>query len=212
MNFFNMLFIVLVQSSQKFGTELGENSGVVGYSNEGATFETSKDNYYEGVYTGTRYQCVEYARRWLVATQNLTFVSVKCASDIWHLNSLENPYDEEKKPLNRIQNGSKCKPNPGDILIYKRALNNPAGHVAIITEVDNSSIKIAEQNWDSEFWPGDYSRVLKMVEINKEFFIVEDDYVILGWLVYKGKHEKSCFDTKCRTCSLPDLEGICGYN
>lgn len=207
-----MLLINFALSGQELGTEIGSNSGVVSYSNEGATVESSTDNYFDGIFTGTKWQCVEYARRWLIITQNLTFVVIKCASDIWHLNSLENPFDSQVTPLYRIQNGSKCKPNTGDILIYKRTMNTPVGHVAIITGVHSSSINIAEQNWNSELWPGDYSRALKMVEIEKEYFIVDDEYVVLGWLVYKNKHETFCFDYKCRTCSLPDTEENCGFN
>ena len=212
MSLLSLLLVNLALGGEELGAELGSNSGVVSYCNEGATVESSTDNYFDGIYTGTKWQCVEYARRWLIMTQNLTFVGVKCASDIWHLNSLENPYDSQITSLYRIQNGSKCKPNPGDILIYKRAKITPVGHVAIITEVQSSSVKIAEQNWDSQLWPGDYSRALKLVEIDRDYFILDDDYVVIGWLAYKNKHEAFCFDYKCRTCSLPDLEENCGFN
>ena len=173
-----------------FGRVLGSNRGVEGFSNHKASWRASAGggaNYVDGHYTGYKYQCVEYARRWLLQVKKLTFASLPCACNIWELNSVENVVTGEQVPLARIPNGSPVPPQESALLIYKRRFGMLAGHVAIITEVDvnRGVVRIAEQNEDDWPWPGDYSRELKLEYENNGFWI-RDNYSLFGWMVYEN--------------------------
>ena len=169
-----------------FGVALGANRGVEGFSNYSSTRAQRGSNYVNGYYTGYKYQCVEYARRWMIIVKNSTFAKINCACDIWDLNTIENLTTGEHTPLMRIPNGSQAPPQPGALLIYKRRLFLPFGHVAIITDVNlnQGQIRIAEQNEDDNWWPGDYSRELRLDKENNGYFI-RDQYALYGWMVYE---------------------------
>ena len=204
-----------------FGTLLGENDGVIGYSNGNSDHisnETSTigSRSYQ-IYSGMKWQCVEYARRWIISRRLLTFGSVDCASDIWHLNSVSsikaNDFNKAL-PLNRVPNGSTCRPKIGNLLIYKRTeVEAPYGHIAIITMVEENQVLVSEQNWSNDYWPGDYARKVPLrVDDGVYTLTDEDDMPILGWMVY-GYHNSTCFDVECETCSKPttDPNDNCSY-
>ena len=66
-----------------FGSLLGiAPGGVPAYSSKGMSF---RSHYNGEIYYGARYQCVEFARRWLVHTQGVTFGSVGMAWEIFPL-------------------------------------------------------------------------------------------------------------------------------
>jgi len=72
------------------GTVLGSNSGVEAYSCDYDTWHTPRAerswrNYYDGVFTGAKWQCVEYARRWLLLTRGYTFADIPMAYHILEL-------------------------------------------------------------------------------------------------------------------------------
>ncbi|OMJ96262.1 hypothetical protein SteCoe_236 [Stentor coeruleus] len=205
-----------------FGTYLGSNSGVPGYSN-GNDNNSNEDSYVGNIYSGLKWQCVEYARRWLIITQSLTFASVDCASDIWHIDYLSSTSDSSKyiwhidylsstsdsskhTSLYRIPNGSKCPPSKGDLIIYKRTETNPVGHVAIISKVDYDDIEISEQNWDTDFWPGNYSRAMPLTELSGLYYLFDFEYPIIGWMSYNKPENVHCADIECVTCSAPDRD------
>lgn len=185
-----------------FGTVLGKNLNTIGYSNSNDSYTSSISNFVGNIYSGMQWQCVEYARRWLIQEKNLTFTSVDGAADIWSLSSLKNTVTGSKVSLTSIDNGSSCKPVPGNILIYKRGGSDiPYGHVAIITEVSETGVKVAEQNWDNDYWPGNYSRELAFTISEDKYYLIDVEYPINGWMEYPGTQsgcssESSSYATK----------------
>lgn len=117
------------------------------------------------VYTGMRWQCVEYARRFLVLVQEYgfgyTFESVDGAADIWELTTVQSIWNSSTKtPFLRFPNGNSSgdfatsDPILGDILIYPRQPGGfPFGHVGVIAYINTTHIGIAEQNWFNAPWP-----------------------------------------------------------
>lgn len=171
-----------------FGIVLGANRGVEGFSNHRVrTFARPGSSYVNGHYAGYKYQCVEYARRWLILVKNLTFQSVPCACNIWGIKFLENLENSQQIPLVPLANGSKFPPQPSALLIYKRRFGMPWGHVAIITEVnlEQGYIRVAGQNEEDDHWPGDYSRQLPLEFIDNLYW-VRDKYALYGWMVYEN--------------------------
>ncbi len=74
-----------------FGTLLGiADGGVCSYSSD---YETANDteypnrsayrSYYDGIYMGYKWQCVEFARRWLYVNKGYIFNDVSMAYEIF---------------------------------------------------------------------------------------------------------------------------------
>jgi glutathionylspermidine amidase/synthetase len=170
------------QCVSPYGKILGKSpSGVEAYSNcrsECVIFEPNKK---DGTYTGIKWQCVEYARRWLLVHKGAVYGDVDIAADIWnkidHLTHVEN---KKKLQLASYVNGSTQAPRIGDMLIYAKAFYG-TGHVAIVTDVDlkNGFVKVGEQNYNNDPWPGDYARKIDLINKNGKYWLL--DGYILGW-------------------------------
>jgi hypothetical protein len=173
--------------SPYFGDILGANRGVVAYANKGWSKEKIGFQQVYGIETGIKYQCVEYARRWLVIVKGLKFEDVGIATHIWELKVLHDIITNQEIPLTQVPNGSGTRPKVGDILIYNNGGRLPFGHVAIIVWINpsNLSLRIAEQNEFDHFWHGDYSRELSLNP--SKHFKISDKYPILGWQSYADR-------------------------
>jgi hypothetical protein len=154
------------------------------------------------IYTGMKWQCVEYARRFLVAVVGVTFGDVDGAADIWPLNQTEVVFNATpgtaggKPPLSPFEshgNGvSAMVPRLGDLLIYARQGGSddmPYGHVAAVVDVDlvAQRVFLGEENWSNRQWSGflaNYSRALGYgvnATTGAVTVIDTDAYIILGW-------------------------------
>ena len=167
-----------------YGTHLGSYQGVAGYSNGHDHYYSREQNYHNGLYTGISYQCVEYVRRWLQASKGLNFHNIPFASHAWKLRYVERISDSVATAITPVPNGSETPPVADSLLIWKSTEQAYVGHIAVITDVNVEAqyIRIAEQNLDNDYWPGDYARQLKLRVENNQFFI-EDEHEILGWMV-----------------------------
>ena len=169
-----------------FGSLLGvAPGGVPAYSSKGMSF---RSHYNGEIYYGARYQCVEFARRWLVHTQGVTFGSVGMAYEIFPLTHATRVSDNSEVPWNNVANGSTTRPVAGCILIWNEGAEFKwTGHVAVVTAVSDSYVRIAEQNVHDMSWEGrDYSRELPAVaDAATGAFHVYDRYgkggTITGW-------------------------------
>lgn len=172
--------------SAPFGTEIGSSHGVVAYSNENTQYISHETNECSGIFSGMKWQCVEYARRFLQKILGMTFESVYGAKDIWFLNHATPLDDGTPIPFEAVPNGSsKALPNIGDLIIYPVSESSPYGHVAAVVKVDCGLVYLAEQNWNNCIWPGDgsYSRALQIEKNSKGFYELNDHcgLEILGW-------------------------------
>lgn len=182
---------------EKFGTLLGlAPGGVPAYSSD---YDSADDrdlpdrhayrSYYDGIYMGHKWQCVEFARRWLYINKGYIFDDVAMAFDIFELHCARVPSDNSIVPLKSFRNGSKRHPEPGCLLIWDEGGEfEVTGHVAIITAVSPHGVTLAEQNVDHVRWPDgrDYSREIKAVVTADGEYWLECSYgdaTILGWVV-----------------------------
>lgn len=118
-----------------------------------------RPNYYQGIYTGQKYECVEFARRWLVRNRGITFRSVERAVDLL---TLEQATTVSGQPV-KITNVSS--PEVGDLAIFPSDDNNPYGHVAVVVRIVGDKVQLAEQNHNRQRWIRDYSREVPLSEI-----------------------------------------------
>ena len=172
----------------KFGEVIGiTKQNVIAFSNEPYEQASPREsnNYYQGIYTGLKYECVEFVRRWLIMVYKITFDSVDHAKDIYNLNYFYSILDKSNKiPIKKCINGSD-KISFGNLVIwdYKGEFSS-YGHVAVVVKIKNNQVYIAEQNTTNKSWNGKkYSRKLLFnnnILVDKEY----PDTKIIGWINY----------------------------
>ena len=171
-------------SDNKFphGTLLGLTSeGVAAYSNDSANSLALKPCRVGNIVTGLPWQCVEFARRWLLQTHGLIFSDVQIAANMWdNIDCLTQVSNNKKVPLDSHPNGSHSKPKTGDLIIYSEAFLG-TGHVAIVVGHDSDAgvIHVAEQNYSDRPWQGEYCREIPLLEIYGRWWLLEP--FLIGW-------------------------------
>lgn len=164
------------------GEVLGRSpAGVVAFSNCNPECVLPEGNTIDGTYTGYKWQCVEYARRWLLLNRGAVFGDVDIAADIWtEIDRLTRVSDQAAVPLVAHLNGSEQPPLVGDLLIYAKAFYD-TGHVAVVLDVDPTRklIMVGEQNYDNQPWAGRHARRIGYIEKDGRVWVL-DPYII-GW-------------------------------
>ena len=103
--------------------------------------------FWNGIYTGIKYQCVELARRYLVIKHDLIFDQVPNAYDIFALRSIYDMQGQRLLPWPSHPNRCCHLPQKGSLLIWaSRGHYTPTGHVAVIIRAGDSFVDIIEQN------------------------------------------------------------------
>lgn len=183
-------------TTQPFGALLGyAPGGVPAYSSDYDSASTtdypkrsSYRSYIDGVYMGYKWQCVEFARRWMYINYGYIFDDVAMAYDIFDLRSVRHLASNNRLPLNAFRNGSKSHPVLGSLLIWQEGGEfEDTGHVAVVTEVKPNYIRIAEQNVGHGQWQEgqNYARELSAKTTADGEYWVKCSYgdaEILGWM------------------------------
>ena len=181
----------------RFGTLLGEAPGNVPvYSSH---YPSADDNelpdresyrsYLDGIFMGYKWQCVEFARRWMYLNRGYIFDDVAMAYDIFDLRNVRVVRDNSLRPLYSFRNGSRRRPEPGSLLIWNEGGEfEDTGHVAIITEVLPDRVRIVEQNVHHQVWPDEtnWSRELDLTtDASGGYWITctFEEGTILGWVM-----------------------------
>ena len=158
------------------------------------TQHTKKKNK-KKIFCGIRFQCVEYARRWLILVHNISFEQVDMAYQIFTSDniSFKNIWTKQSISYTKCPNGSTISPDTGSILLWDKADNYLTGHVAIILNIDENYVYIGEQNWKDVKWLNNYSRKIPIKKISNhnhnqnQIWLNDSDtnhfnLKILGWL------------------------------
>lgn len=194
-----------------FGTVLGSNKGIFAYSNGNSDFIS--EEFYEnvGIFYGMKWQCVEYARRWLIGLFGISFGRVEAAEDIWSLEGFVFVENLEKVSIEKVENGSGCKPEVGNVVIYGRGGKEiPYGHVAIVVDVGEFGVRLAEQNWENDYWPGDYSREINFTVADGRYYLIDEEYPVLGWIEYPDTYS-SCTKQASSSSNTPKPASTTSY-
>ena len=174
---------------------LGHLEDVPAYSNCNNSFESGFDNIIryknKNVFSGMQWQCVEYARRYLITKLGVTFASVVGAEDVFGLKTVESIENGKKYKFKTYKNNLNCRtknnmPRVNDVIIWARNKSDtPYGHIAVILKIEGDQIFIGEQNWSNDAWtsprPPPHSRVLMFKKYNNRCTIIDGNYIILGW-------------------------------
>lgn len=166
-----------------YGKLLGQSpAGVAAYSNCSSACVVFEPNRVDGTYTGIRWQCVEYARRWLLVNFGVVYGDVDFAIDIWdRIDHYTNVRWDEKVPVENHVNGSGDMPLRGDLLIYAKVMFGGTGHVAVVTAVNEEKgfVEVGEQNFSNSAWTGSHARRIPMVRQEDGYWLL--DAYLVGW-------------------------------
>ncbi len=171
----------MTQCRTPFGQVLGVGTGdVPAYSNCNAKCVNPAPDKKDGTYTGIKWQCVEYARRWLLVNKGEVYGDIDIAADIWGLKYVTRVKDKAKFRMINYPNGNTTKPVVGDLLIYAKAYLK-TGHIAVISKVDSTmhTIDVQEQNFNNAKWPGNYARSITYIKRQGHYWVL--DAYLLGW-------------------------------
>ena len=152
-------------------------------------------SYLDGVYMGYKWQCVEFARRWMYINCGYIFDDIAMAYDIFELRSVRDVNSQQRLPLHAFRNGSKQHPSVGSLLIWEEGGEfEETGHVAVVVEVHPDKIRLAEQNVGHQVWPQGQSwcRELKAKVTQQGEYWIECSYsdaTILGWMTQTDQTE-----------------------
>jgi len=206
MLFFAFILLVSAENTTSypyyypFGTVLGTTDGVPAYSNGGSNIISKENNYVsvDGVmvFTGLRWQCVEYARRYLVQVFKVTFDSVANAAEIWNLTtwwSVNGGNQTTTVPVtSHINAASSMPPQRGSLLIWAAGTDiGPYGHVAVVVKTNTTALFITEENYDDTVsWKDvrSYSRSLRLTRNDTTGFYTvhcQESSSFKGWITMK---------------------------
>jgi len=105
--------------------------------------------YWNGIYTGIKYQCVELARRYYLARFGTLFDDVVNARDIFSLHTLKDLMSGRIIFWQSYINiSTSLPPMPGSLLVWMTGDNfQRSGHVAVVVSVTKNYVYIIEQNY-----------------------------------------------------------------
>ncbi|WP_434137691.1 bifunctional glutathionylspermidine amidase/synthase [Photobacterium leiognathi] len=185
------------ENNAPFGTLLGyAPGGIAIYSSDYSTIDeeeyaddSAMRSYIHGEYMGYKWQCVEFARRFLYINYGLVFTDVGMAYEIFSLRFLRQVVNDKILPFYAFANGSYQIPTAGALLIWQKGGEfQDTGHVAVITQIEGNKVKIAEQNVTFAPLPlgQQWTRELTL-HVKDGCYTIEDtfnDTEILGWMAY----------------------------
>ena len=193
-----------LSSDAPFGTLLGyAPGGVAIYSSNYGSLDPRKypqdadfRSYIGNEYMGHKWQCVEFARRFLFLNYGFVFTDVGMAWEIFSLRFLRQVVNDNILPLQAFANGSKRAPRAGALLIWQKGGEfHETGHVAVITQLLDDKVRIAEQNVIHSPLPlgQQWTRELRL-SVENGCYTLHDtfsDTEILGWMIQTDDTEHS---------------------
>lgn len=165
----------------QYGSVLGQSpAGVSAYSNCNADCVIFEPHHFDDIYTGIKWQCVEYARRWLLQERGVVFGDVDIAADIWVMQEVSNPVTKQSYKFNSYVNGAEALPIRGDLLIYGKDYLG-TGHVAVVVAIDEEkqTIQVAEQNYANTTWHKQHAREITFIKQSDRYWLL--DSFLIGW-------------------------------
>ncbi|KAG5501535.1 hypothetical protein JKF63_03364 [Porcisia hertigi] len=169
--------------------------GIPAYSNNHDHFFSGERSIASNVFYGFKYQCVEFARRWMLERKGLMLPDVNWACNIFELNKVRDAATGEDFAVLRVRNGTETKPETDALIIYPSTDESPTGHVGVITAVGDDYVCIADQNYLFHKWESSYACKLRL-EHKAGIWTVIDDHdagkieIPLGWVTFPGRESR----------------------
>lgn len=183
---------VLYPDNVPYGQIQGYADGVPAYSNGFEGFFSGVRNIDEKIQTGFRYQCVEFARRWLLERKGLYLPDVMIAAMVFKMTAVENvTTGATDVRMVAVPNGGTQKPVKDTFIIWPDTEDAPPGHIGVIVDVGDDCVRVADQNQHFHNWEGkNYSTELKLEhDAEKGTYTIIDrldgkEWNPLGWMTF----------------------------
>jgi len=159
-----------------WGTRIAEVDGVPVCSN-GKDFENWFDTEY-----GYEYQCVQFVQWYFALNWGIR--------PRWGVKFAYEMSEKNKIPpgVRLIPNGSSPGPKRGDALVFEQTETFPGGHTAIVTDVSDGKVFIAEQNYQINLqssWGQDWLEIDENNTVSSR-----SRSPVAGWLHAEKNHER----------------------
>lgn len=139
-----------------FGEIQGYAPGnIPAYSNKHDHFFSGERHVSHNLFMGFKYQCVEFARRWLYFRKGLVLEDVGMASQIFDRTEVKDAKTASSVRMVAVKNNGTTKPTEDTLLIFPQSTPSPWGHVAVITHVEKDCVYVADQNYHFAPWTSD---------------------------------------------------------
>ncbi|EPY38174.1 trypanothione synthetase [Angomonas deanei] len=173
--------------------------GVAAFSNGHSNRWKAEKNYEDGLYMGYKWQCVEFARRWLWKSKGLYLQERNCAYGYHKHKHVYRPKpaegggwtdksEWEKVPCAYVRQGSRNPPRPHSLIIYPMSWGSPYGHIGVITDVDLSQnlVFVADQNRYFHDWgEKTYSAAFPLHFEKERYYIGDHESTCKGWIEFE---------------------------
>eukprot|EP00796_Vickermania_ingenoplastis_P010340 gene10340-7234_t len=167
--------------------------GIPAYSNKHDHFFSGERSVENNMFMGFKYQCVEFARRWLLHRKGLVLEEISMASQIFDLKEVKEATTAKSVPMVAVKNGGTEKPVEDSLLVFPQSKASPWGHVAVITHVEDDCIYVADQNYHFAPWTSDKGLRLSLVHKDGTWRVVDDSdndpaehLEPCGWMTFPG--------------------------
>ena len=135
---------LLVYDQQRIGKVLDSYRGVPVYDNGLLFFRSHGRNYApDGYYYGQKWQCVEFVKRFCRDAKHHKMPDVMGHARSFFDETVSDGSLNSRRGLIQYRNGSTERPRPDDLLVFN---DSKYGHVGIVTEADESTLEIIQQN------------------------------------------------------------------
>ena len=143
------LFVAFLNSDLKalpFGTYLGEFQGVPNYSNGSVLYVSKQTNTIGGI-ASIKWQCVEFARRFLNTKYGVTISTGNASAQA--TNTLGSGMTRYLSNSSFIF-GAGTPISVGDAIVSDYTGGSAVGHIAIVREIQANKIIVIQQNWTQD--------------------------------------------------------------
>ena len=177
-----------------FGNVIGKDFyGITAYScytNDNNEIRYEKSYIFKNIFSGIKWECVEFIRRWMIIRYSITFQELDNAYSIFDLPYIRftNLITGVNIPYIKYNNRSvgNLRPDIGSIIIWDKFGDHPYGHCAIVSKLDNRYLYISEQNWHNKKWENYYSRKIEYkIGMGNSITLLDNNQFnvpILGWI------------------------------
>ena len=163
--------------------------GIPAFSNfENNNFPENRD--LQGFFTGVKWQCVEFARRWLLHRKGLMLPDVYFAAHLFLIPHVFDAATFNPVPVRSVRNGAPEPPQADSLIIYSTQYNSFPGHVGVITEVGKDYVRVADQNRFFHKWEGEFSHEFPLEKDTKgNYHIIDKHETVLGWVLFPAEYK-----------------------
>ena len=164
-------------STSKNSTVIDTYKGVNIYYNGAVRNVYGRNVTKDGYNLGLRYQCVEFVKRFYYEVYNHKMPESYGHAKEFFNDLLGDGAFNKARGMNQFRNGTNTEPQVDDLLVFGAAPHNRFGHVAIICQVGDDFVEIAQQNPGE----GNPSKAKYRLIRGQSSYTIEGSY-ISGWL------------------------------